>query len=110
VTTVDVQCEVNNTSIFSSKGKFNQKAAKAFPVPCQHNERAVCSSDADCSQLDCELFGRCDELGEWACRAAQLQSCTINPNGSINSSCRRRCTTDEECKVLFGDDKYFCQK
>lgn len=110
VTTVDAQCDVNNTTIFSSKGKFNQKAAKAFPPPCQVNARVECLSDTDCSGLDCELWGSCGgSQGEWTCRT-QSEACVTNPNGSINTTCRRRCTTDDECKVLFGDDKFVCQK
>ncbi|MBL8785509.1 MAG: hypothetical protein JNJ59_11445 [Deltaproteobacteria bacterium] len=110
VTTVDAQCDVNNTTIFSSKGKFNQRPARAFPPPCQVNERVECLSDNDCSGIDCEVYGSCQNQGEWACRTTPSASCVTNPNGSINTTCRRRCTGDAECKTLFGDDKYVCQK
>jgi len=110
VTTVDAQCEVNDTTIFSSKGKFNQKAAKAFPPPCQASARVECLSDTECEGLDCELFGSCGGTqGEWTCRTAS-ETCVKNPNGSINTTCRRRCTTDLECQNLFGDPLYLCQK
>lgn len=109
VTTVDAQCDVNNTTIFSSKGKFNQEAAKAFPPPCQAAARIECMSDTECEGLDCELYGSCGAQGEWTCRTT-TESCVTNPNGSVNTTCRRRCTTDDECRSLFGDPLYVCQK
>ncbi len=110
VTTVDAQCEVNNTSVFSSKGKFNQHAAKAFPPPCQITTRIECLDDNDCGDADEDIFGSPDTNGEWACRTATSEACVENPNGSINTTCRRRCTTDAECKDVFADDKFVCQK
>jgi hypothetical protein len=109
VTSVDAQCDVNNTTIFSSKGKFNQRAAKAFPPPCQESARVECLADTDCQNIDCELLGSCGAQGEWTCRT-QSEACVTNPNGSINTTCRRRCTSDDECRTLFGDPAYLCQK
>ena len=34
----------------------------------------------------------------------------VNPNGSVNTTCRRRCSSDDECKSLLGDERYICQK
>jgi hypothetical protein len=110
VTTVDAQCDVNNTSIFSAKGKFNTRAAKAFPPACQAAVRQPCESDSQCEGLDCSLYQTCDQQGLWTCQKAQTAACITNPNGSINTTCRRRCQTDQECKDLFADDAYLCQK
>ena len=110
VTTVDAQCDVNNETIFSAKGKFNQHVEKNFPPPCQANVRLECLSDTDCEDLDCEAFGSCGGTqGEWTCRTASA-TCVTNPNGSINTTCRRRCTTDSECQTLFGDPLFKCQQ
>ena len=80
----------------------------------------ACSNDAGCANLDCQASGECDDIDEpscsctdpdeWACRGYQSDICLRTPNGSINTSCRRRCTTDQECKDLFGDPRYICQK
>ena len=113
VTTVDAQCEVNGTTVVSSKGKFNTRAAKTFPPPCQEQQKWSCMSDQECTGLDCQLYPEtCDQghQGEWACRPPTTASCLENPNNTVNSSCRRRCTTDTECQSLFGDPTYFCQK
>ena len=111
VTTVDTQCDVNNTTIFSSKGKFNQRAAKAFPPPCQITARLECLSDTDCEGIDCEVYGSCSgNQGEWTCRVPTTPGCSTNPNGSVNTTCRRRCLDDQECKDLFGDPAFVCQK
>ncbi|MCA9514572.1 MAG: hypothetical protein KC635_06505 [Myxococcales bacterium] len=120
VTTVDVQCTVNGTSIFSSQGLFNTVPARTFPPACQDTLVRACSNDAGCANLDCQASGECDDIDEpscsctdpdeWACRGYQSDICLRTPNGSINTSCRRRCTTDQECKDLFGDPRYICQK
>ena len=110
VTSVDSQCDINGTTIFSAKGKFNQKAAKAFPYPCQETRRIACLSDADCADLDCSLFASCgDEQAQWTCRGTSA-ACVQNPNGSINTTCRRSCTNDQECAALFGDPSYICHQ
>jgi hypothetical protein len=112
VTTVDAQCEVNNTTVFSARGKFNQRAATAFPPPCQEQRKVECLVDADCAGLDCELYpDRCaNPQGTWTCSAPTSETCLISPNGSVNSSCKRRCKTDGECQTLFGDATFVCQK
>lgn len=48
------------------------------------------------------------DLGEWECREAQSATCLENPNGTVNSSCRRRCESDAECQSAFNDDLAFC--
>lgn len=110
VTTVDAQCDVNGTSIFSSKGKFNQHVSTTFPRACQAQQKVECYSDDDCEGIDCEEFQSCGAQGEWACHEEVSDTCAVNPNGSINTYCSRRCTNDQECKDLFKDDAYVCQK
>jgi len=111
VTTVDAQCEVNGTSVFSARGKFNTHSTKSFGRPCQFTANVECRADSDCDGLDCELFGKCGgDQGAWACREATSEACVTNPNGSPNTSCRRRCATDEDCASVFGDAAYRCQK
>ena len=110
VTTVDAQCDV-----VGSKGKFNTKAATSFPPACREVRKVVCDEETDCAGLDCALFPDvCNPAaqGEWACEDGQAPtvSCQQTPNGSINTQCRRRCTTDQECQVLFGDPTFICQK
>jgi len=110
VTSVDVQC-APGTSVNSAKGTFNRRTTTVFPAPCQESRYTPCGNDSECAGADCSLLGQCGaEQGEWICRAPTLPECIENPNGSINSTCRRRCTTDEECKTVFGDNNYLCQK
>ena len=117
VTTVDAQCDVNGTTNFSSKGKFNTHVTSAFPQACREERKYPCKSDAECAGIDCELFPDvCNPSaqGEWACDLRLVPqgttSCFETPNGSINTSCRRRCTTDVECQTIFGDPTFVCQK
>lgn len=120
VTSHDVQCDVNNTSIFSSKGVFNTVPATAFPPPCQERRIRRCFADSACGNMDCVIRGECGlddpdctcagPQGEWNCKKPNTESCLVNPNGTVNSQCVRRCTTDEECQALFGDPSYICQK
>lgn len=122
VTTVDVQCAVNNTSIFSSQGSFNTVPARTFPPACQESRVRACDNDDVCANMDCVIRGECDsgqlppdctcadELDRWNCRTTNIASCIQTPNGSINTLCHRGCTTDEECQELFGDPRYVCQK
>ncbi len=112
VTTVDSHCEWNNTSVFSSFGKFNQHAASEFPVACKEQRRVPCISDVDCAGLDCDLYPETctSPEGNWSCEKAPSQDCITSPNGSINTSCTRSCKTDEECQTLFGDPAFICQK
>lgn len=109
VTTVDAQCANNGTSVFAAQGVFNQHAPMAWPPPAQFTIRTECVEDADCDAAACSEFGDCDG-SEWACRTATSEACIVNPNGSINTTCRRRCLADEECQEVLGDERYICQK
>ncbi|MCA9518005.1 MAG: hypothetical protein KC635_23860, partial [Myxococcales bacterium] len=102
VTTVDMLCAVDGLNIFSARGVFNTVAAHAFPPACQYTETVACRDDGMCA----------DALGDgmWACRGYQSDVCLENPNGSTNTSCRRRCTTDAECQAFLLDDRAICQK
>lgn len=92
VTSPDAQCEVDATSgIHASQGRFNQVAASKYPAACYFKSQEVCSTDTDCGAP-----------GEWKCAAEQLDVCIENPNGSINTSCRKLCDTDAECVAEFG--------
>ncbi|PKN55384.1 MAG: hypothetical protein CVU56_21620 [Deltaproteobacteria bacterium HGW-Deltaproteobacteria-14] len=104
VTTPDMQCEVDGTSIFSAGGVFNTTPATAYPPPCQLRYVSSCFSDAECMAA----FG--DDGGEWTCRHANTEACGTNPNGSVNSECIRQCTEDAECVTATGDPRAVCQK
>lgn len=122
VTSHDVQCAVDpGSQIYSSKGVFNTIPATAFPPPCQERRTRTCFADSACANMDCFVRGDCNDRddpdctcdgpqGRWTCRHPNTESCVENPNGTINSECVRRCSTDEECQVLFGDMTYICQK
>lgn len=102
VTTHDMQCAPNGGSVFSAGGAFNTHAASTFPPACQLSESVACRDTAACT----EALGD----GPWSCRRAATDACTENPNGSINTSCRRHCTTDSECQEALGDERATCQK
>lgn len=130
VTTTDVQCDIDGVEVVSSKGVFNTRPARTFPPACQERRVRPCyrlGADHDgppdhaaCANMDCVVRGECavddpdctcgGTLGEWQCRTENTEVCVVNPNGSVNSHCTRRCTEDAECQALFGDPAYFCQK
>ncbi len=116
---MDMQCDHEVLDgVESTKGRFNVAPASGFPPSCQEKVIRACTTDDDCpaQTLDCEAMGLdkgCDlpsDAGVWACRQAQSASCVTNPNGSVNTECKRRCQSDEECQALFGDNRYICQK
>lgn len=110
VVSMDMECTEASSVTTPTSGRFNQSAAPGFPSGCQERRVRPCATSADCAGLDCTLLGACDAEGEWSCRKAQNASCAENPNGSLNTSCRRLCTADAECQQLFGDPRYICQK
>ncbi|MDP6943848.1 MAG: hypothetical protein QF464_06820, partial [Myxococcota bacterium] len=111
VATTDMHCDPQNPQVNASMGQFSRFPATSFPPGCQKKVREVCSQDKDCENLDCEQYGQCGEdQGLWTCSEVNLAKCMENPNGSINTDCKRRCTTDEECQTLFSDERYICQK
>jgi len=108
VTSVDAQCQNNGSTVFAARGKFNQKVIRTSPIACAESEKFACTNDNECS--DCGVLGECDTDGEWKCSRPALDICLVNPNGTLNTSCQRRCATDQECKDLFGDSRYVCLK
>jgi hypothetical protein len=110
VVTPDMHCTAAETNGKATKGVFSTLTSVGFPPACQARESEECTTDANCADLDCKLFGKCDNQGTWTCRKAQNASCVENPNGSLNTTCRRGCTTDIECQQVFDDPRYICQK
>ena len=108
VVTNDMHCDPDNPEIKASMGQFSTLPAGGFPPACQVKVIKACTTDSDCEGLDATFGGASD--GEWDCQTALNASCVTNPNGSVNTECKRRCTTDEECQDLFGDDRYECLK
>jgi len=130
VASIDVDCEPNLAErIASTKGVFNTVPNKVMPVACQEQRARFCREDVDCGNLDCVIRGECAEsdtectcdplpgraeLGMWECahswaEAELFDLCAVNPNGSINTSCIRRCDTDDDCQQLFDDSRYVCR-
>ncbi|MGM0576252.1 MAG: hypothetical protein ACQEXJ_11030 [Myxococcota bacterium] len=108
VTTMDMQCDPAVTGT-AAKGVFNTTPATSFTPAAWESVPKVCTTNSDCAGLDCSEFGKCDgPPGEWVCDGPDAV-CITNPNGSINSSCVRRCESDEECQAVFGDSRYECQ-
>lgn len=102
VTTTDMQCELNSTPrIHASKGHFNQVPATHFPTSCYTKTHEECRANADCDPPG--------EAGLWTCHGQPLETCIVNPNGTINTTCRRLCTSDQECIDTYGDPDYICQ-
>ncbi len=103
VTTMDMQCDVENPNINSSKGVFNQKSATGFPPSCFAKKIYECEEDAECNGLG--------DPGLWQCKPhLTSSSCMTNPNGSINTFCQRQCQTDKECQDKFNNENYVCAK
>ncbi len=108
VVTHDVQCDPDEES--TSKGIFNRQAATLFGRTCGEVVHRVCEEDSECVNLDCDALGQnCDgNQGEWLCDQASPASCSVNPNGTLNSSCVRQCASDAECQTVFESADYKC--
>lgn len=110
VTTVDANCNPDGVNVFS-KGLFNTKPNRVFPPACFEERRFFCRTDADCANLDCELYGKCDGEGaEWVCKTTPQEICTENPNGSINSRCQRTCDDNQDCRDFYDDATFECRQ
>ena len=135
VVTSDMHCDPQNPQIHASMGQFSRKPAESFPPSCHQQIRYACTSDDDCKGLDGYNYGQkgsacandsdCGDgeecvieaggdgtcQGIWTCEGAgNLPAlCIENPNGTTNTSCKRLCTSDEQCQTLFGDSRYTCQ-
>jgi hypothetical protein len=106
VVTIDMQCDPKKT-YGRSMGLFNQVPATAFPVPCQRKEQVKCLTDADCATA-------LKDPGPWTCDAGSgitnQAKCLQNPNCTLNSTCKRRCLEDKDCKDYYNDSRFICQK
>ncbi len=108
---MDMLCDPSNPEITASKGEFSHTPATSFPPSCQRRVRRVCTTNDDCDDIDCEVFGKCEDQGEWVCeQKSELAMCLVHPNGSVNTECKRRCASDEECQAIFQYERYFCQR
>jgi hypothetical protein len=108
-TSVDVQCEDDGGTQFATRGRFNSVAAQQYAPTAMRAFRTVCSTSEECAAAACDATGQCDTSADnWDCRSTPSESCQTNPNGSINTTCRRLCTSDDECRALYGDEAY-CQ-
>lgn len=103
VTTADMQCDPANPDITTAQGRFSQGYADKFPPSCYASVQQKCLADVECEAID-------GNVGGWDCRAAQSALCTENPNGSLNSSCVRRCKDDAECQTKLNDTAAVCWK
>jgi hypothetical protein len=107
VTTADVQCEMANPAINSSRGVFNQVPATSFPPSCDAKQIFPCLKDSDCDQLG--------DPGQWQCKPSlPTVACLKNPNDTINTNCVRRCDStapnpNQACIDKLGDPRYVCR-
>ena len=98
VVPTDMQCD---PSSFLSKGHFNTTPYTGLSVALERNVIKPCVQDSDCGDNYVCDFNYPNNI-----------SCLRNPNDSpfhqsVNSKCRRTCSTDQECKDAFGPD-YQC--
>jgi hypothetical protein len=105
----DMSCTLDSHGVQNAQGRFSEQPATGYPKSCQPKVIQQCSQDSECGDLDAAL-GSTETDGEWTCQKAQSESCEVNPNGSVNTECHRRCTTNLECQTVFGDPRYTCQK
>ena len=109
VTTTSTRCPDDPTAV-ASGGRFNTVPTRTATPNDAETVVHECRSDDDCAGLDCSLYAVCDtEPSAWRCRT-QDEACIVNQNGSVNTTCRRTCTNDEECAQVFGDVSYRCLK
>ena len=73
-----------------TSGQFHTQSVSAFPFACAEKEVMSCGE------------GACDSLeGDWACDKPESPEMESNCNGSLNSHCRLRCSTDEQCDAAL---------
>ena len=93
---VDLRAAVVTTDGLSEseRGAFHCALPKSFPPNCMERESCACLDDSDCAKA----------LGAaWKCEPpSQGARYLTNANGSVNSSCRISCETDEQCIAQFG--------
>lgn len=99
-TSVNAECEPGTTT---AAGVFNTKPYRTASIDCAASTRLECEVEQSCGNLDPE-FGSTTTNGTWTCgtQVQQLPECVVNPNGSINTQCKRACATNEECVAVFG--------
>jgi hypothetical protein len=96
----DVRVAVTTTDVRSEgfRGTFRTGHASEYGPACQVNRPKECTTDAQCAGLEAA-----DGPG-WECTwEGKPIALTVNDNGSLNSSCHKTCTTDDECTAVFGD-------
>lgn len=124
VTTVQQTPDKTNIRVV---GRFNTKAATAFPPNCMERRRRACTTDAQCKTGGSFAFtdpgassmctadtvnfgpaiadGKGGGLGEWQCKQTPVSKLSTNYNCSINNYCLARCNPDAgnaDCEALFG--------
>ncbi len=83
----DLRVRVISSDAFSDAGKFQYAPAASFPSVTMHLRHWPCELDADCAK----------QFGDgWSCSPWGHPD-LLNSNCSISSSCRRDCSSDEDC-------------
>jgi hypothetical protein len=80
----------------SESGRFHCKLPPPFPPNCLEEIVFPCYSDDDCTA----------EFGpKWVCKKPSLDvKYLTNANGSLNSTCRYKCSDNAECEDTFSQD------
>lgn len=93
----DVRVGVITTDVLSAsdRGKLRHEAPTAFPQNNMMRVPVKCVEDADCATA---LAGQVATPETWVCETAAMGvDNMINPNGSLNSACRKTCSVDADC-------------
>jgi hypothetical protein len=91
---VDINLAVVTTDAVGGQGKFVNNPVKEFPPACGEGMVEYCTTDAQCEAR----FG-----ANWVCKApgSDTYPWLTNMNGSVNTTCRYRCTDATSCCGAF---------
>jgi hypothetical protein len=91
---VDINLAVVTTDVGGSAGVFANNPVKEFPPACGEGTVEYCTKDSDCEAR----FG-----ANWVCNSpgGETYPWLQNMNGSLNTSCRYRCTDEAACCGTF---------
>ena len=94
---LDFRIAVVTTDMLSEghKGQFRYQRAKEFPFACAQTRVEECLPDKTGDAI-CEKHGK-----NWDCDGPEDPKKLKNCNGSLNSECKKRCTSHAECDLEF---------
>jgi hypothetical protein len=97
----------------TESGTFHAQLPPPFPPNCFEKVVYECLTPLAGENDVCTTSQEVAEgaIGQWVCEppAQNVATNMTNPNGSVNSHCRYKCESDEDCIAQFGDPSAECK-